>query len=827
MDLSLYNTNFTLCSHNTDFEPRIRDSVVDYMIKKYGDEYTSSIGTYGVLKPKSAILDVARTFGIPAQETMKVTKYLNGAMDDDVSLNQLENMNPNLKKYLDKWENKGYNLRYYIRGLMGSIRQPSVHAAGVLVSSEKLSESIALIKAKKRPITAWQEGSLGRELSDLGYYKFDILGLNNLQVVNDAVSLIKRRRGDEIDWDSVDINEKFVYDNVVQNKDHFGVFQFESNFVRKMIDNILPENFDQLAAISALLRPGPLHMGMDKEFANRKNQRPDNDGHIWSPDDIPSPIRDILEPTMGILTYQEQIMQIANRIGGFTVGETNQFRKNLMKVSKVSGSDPEFKKKMDKYKEKFISSASQHLGSEKDAKEMWDLMESFAGYGFNLSHSVSYTYVSFREYWLKAHYDPEFNVALLNNTPLQKEKKGESIIAGYLTEMLKKSYSIERPNINESERSFTLRSDHEIVWGLNWVKNLTDKSIFDIIADRDLNGKFESIDDFYKRIGASVLNKRVLEGLVWSGALDDFMDDNLKNRYDIYNYIFTTLKKTSKFEPLKFDEEDIIDREIDYISISFQEMKNFATERKEWEDRTGNEIENLFRVEDEGSYSCIGIIDKVENKTTKNGKDYTRITLRDESKILNMVYAWPWKCKGWDSLRKGMLIQASLNNDGNFVHLVGWTLIKESTKQKEVEKKEIEEKNEEEKERVKEEEEKKEKFVSVFKSLYTKWNKDFEAKRNMDKTLNQPWLEISSKYETYKVLVYNFDEDRGIPRKDIIYMKDKFDAIYIINGEANLYDMMTFQSKMAKVKSKERKKFPSLETLGQTMSEDIITNKIS
>lgn len=370
---------------DTDFEPRIRDAVVDYMIKKYGDEYTSSIGTYGVLKPKSAILDVARTFGIPAQETMKVTKYLNGAMDDDITLPALEGQNPNLKKFLDKWENKGYNLRYYIKGVLGSIRQPSVHAAGVLVSSEKLSENVALIKAKKRPITAWQEGSLGRELSDLGYYKFDILGLNNLQVVNDAVALIKKRRGVEINWEEVDLDEKFVYDNVVHNKDHFGVFQMESVFVQKMIDNIQPDNFEQLAAISALLRPGPLHMGMDKEFANRKNQRPDEDGHIWSAEDIPEPIRDILEPTMGILTYQEQIMQIANRIGGYTVGETNQFRKNLMKVSKVAGSDPEFKKKMDKYHDKFVESAArpENLGSEKEAEEMWQLMESFAGYGFN------------------------------------------------------------------------------------------------------------------------------------------------------------------------------------------------------------------------------------------------------------------------------------------------------------------------------------------------------------------------------------------------------------------------------------------------------------
>lgn len=816
---------------DTDFEPRIRDAVVDYMIKKYGNEYTSSIGTYGVLKPRSAILDVARTFGIPAQETMKVTKYLSGAMDDDITLEELEQKNYNLKKYLDKWENKGYNLRYYIRGVAGSIRQPSVHAAGVLVSSEKLSENVALIKAKKRPITAWQEGSLGRELSDLGYYKFDILGLNNLQVINDTVKLIKKHRDIEINWEDVDLNEEFVYKNVVQNKDHFGVFQMESNFVQKMIDNIKPENFDQLSAISALLRPGPLHMGMDKEFARRKNQIADDNGHVWSAEDIPEPIRDILKPTMGILTYQEQIMQIANRIGGFTIGETNQFRKNLMKVSKVSGADPEFKKKMDKYREKFVENASkpENLGSEKEAGELWELMESFAGYGFNLSHSVSYTYVSFREYWLKAHYDPEFNVALLNNTSLQKEKKGESVIATYLTEMMKKGYTIISPNVNLSERSFTLKSNSEIVWGLNWIKNLTDKSIFDILSDRELNGEFKNIDDFYERIGGTALNKRVIEALIWSGALDVFIDGEVfSTRWDVHNYIFGKLKKTSKFQPLTGGNDDLIEKEIEYLSISFEEINNFGKIRKTWEEQSGAEMDFLHLVEDEGQFNAIGIIDRIEEKKTKNGKDYRRITLRDETKILKMVYVWPWKCKGWDSLRKGMLIQASLTNDGTFIHLVGWTMITQSEKQKQIEEKEKQEKKQQETQEKQQQEQEYKKFLDAFKQIYNKWNKQFDVKREIDDISKQPILRISSKYDSSNIIVYHYSEEKGIPRKDVIKMKE-YDAIYIISdlGEY-LFDMHTFQSKMTKVKSQNRIKYPNIPgDIEKELPEEVIANKLS
>lgn len=222
-----YNKNFTLCSHNTDFEPRIRNDVIDYIVKRFGSEYVSAIGTYGITRTKVAIQDTARVFGIPPSETFALTKNFMGDIDDDMTLDQLEEQIPELKKYLDKWEAKGYKLRYFINGIRNAHRQISQHAAGVLVSSDKLIDNVALVQSRKRIVTSWQEGSDYHELSDLGYYKYDILGLNNLQVVNDAHSLIKKRRGIDIDWDSVDLDDEFVYENVVKNHDHFGVFQYE------------------------------------------------------------------------------------------------------------------------------------------------------------------------------------------------------------------------------------------------------------------------------------------------------------------------------------------------------------------------------------------------------------------------------------------------------------------------------------------------------------------------------------------------------------------------------------------------------------------------
>jgi DNA polymerase III alpha subunit len=366
---------------DVDFEPRIRDAVIQYIIEKYGRENTANIGTYGMLKTKSAILDVARVFGIPASETMNVTKYLDIDSEGD-SLKEIEELNPELKKYLNKWQDKGYDLRFFIEGIRGSVRQPSMHAAGMLISDVKLSENLPIMRAKKGLITGWQESGSTEELSKMGFVKFDILGLLNLQVMNDTAKLVKERHNIEIDWSKVNLDEPEVYENIIQTGDAMGLFQFEAGFVINMLRNIKPQNFEQFAAISALLRPGPLHMGMDKEFARRINKIPDENGHVWTEEDIPEAIRDILAPTLGIIVYQENYMQIAGKIGGFKPDEINKLRKDLTKGGKKYDIDPEVRKKIDNHKKKFVKHAKEYLG-EDEANNLWDLIFSFAQYGFN------------------------------------------------------------------------------------------------------------------------------------------------------------------------------------------------------------------------------------------------------------------------------------------------------------------------------------------------------------------------------------------------------------------------------------------------------------
>ena len=407
MENSIYNTSFTICSHNTDFEPRIRDAVVDYMIERFGREYVSNIGTFGISRTKVAIQDAGRVFSIPAQETLAVTKALGDDIDEDAPFNDAIEACSELKAYLEKWEKVGEeeslkpenerikwredlkDLRYFIEGIKGNVRQISQHAAGVLVSSDKLMENVALGRSRNRIVTGWQEGSDYHELSDLGYYKFDILGLNNLQVVNDCVSLIKQRHNKEIDWSKIDLNEKEVYEKIVAAQDHMGVFQFESNLAHKLMKEIIPSTFDELSAVSSLLRPGPLKMGMNTEFAHRKWGHPDETGHIWSEDEIPNCIKSILAPTKGIIIFQEQFMRIAMQIGGLDNKEVNAFRKALVKYGKGAEAEAKRYAQVESYHQTFIKNASlpHNLGSKEESEKLWDLIAAFAKYGFNKSVS--------------------------------------------------------------------------------------------------------------------------------------------------------------------------------------------------------------------------------------------------------------------------------------------------------------------------------------------------------------------------------------------------------------------------------------------------------
>ena len=657
-----------------DVQPRIRDAVIEYMRSKYGEDSVATIGTFSMLKFRSAILDAARVCGIPVQETLSATTKLPMGLDEKKSIEELEQEFPHLKEYFDKWEEPGRPLRYFINSIRGTQRQPGTHAAGVLISSNNLKENIPLIRSKKTIVTGWIDGEDGRELSSLNYSKMDVLGLKNLEVIEDAIKFIEERQGKKIDISQIDINDKFVFDNVINAGDNFGVFQFESNLASGLIKKIHPDSFDELADINAIMRPGPLDMGTAEHYANRKHGIADDTGHVWTTDDIPNCIKDILADTYGLLIYQEQIMLIAEKIGGHTKKETNKLRKLLIKYGKTSQNDPVYIKNIKQYHDKFIEHAArpEHLRNELEAENLWELMASFASYGFNRSHSVSYTLTSYREYWLKAYYPAEFNVALINNTDVKKEKKGESVMAQYITEITRKGFNVLPPSINNSDVNFTLNKKGEILWGLGAIKNLPEKAIEKIMEERQKN-PFADLEDLTNRISGRFLNKRAIDALVWSGALDEFIDEQMfKARVDIYNHIYVNIRHDKKFTPIASSKKFIIDKETEYCKLSLTESKLFNSLRIKWESKNNIDLNPLYEVEELGNaYKGIGKVVKLENKITKTKKPYIRISLQDETHILKNVYCWPWKLSEDDleALKTGVLIYAELSNESGFINL--------------------------------------------------------------------------------------------------------------------------------------------------------------
>lgn len=378
--------------------------------------------------------------------------------------------------------------------------------------------------------------------------------------------------------------------------------------------------------------------------------------------------------------YQEQMMRIAEFAANFSKGETNNLRRLITKLGKSAADDPNYIKSLKPLYDKFIQNASRPLnegglGGKMEAQDMWDLMANFSGYAFNLSHSVAYTYTSFREYWLKAYYRPEFNVALLNNTSKGSKKKGESLISIYATEIMGRGMTITQPSVNSSNYDFDLIDDETISWGLSFIRSLPDNTISKILSERK-KSKFNNIEDFYNRITengkiGSNLNKSAIDALVYSGALDEFMDDRFVDRFALHTYIFTNLRRDKKYKPEVSSYKLLVEKEEEYCQLSLTELSSYVDMRKSLSDATGKPINYIYEIEDPGNYFVIGKIESAIVKKTKTGKDYVLLTLRDETKSKPYIYAWTWKNGDVFSLKKGQIIFARIENDGNFVNLVG------------------------------------------------------------------------------------------------------------------------------------------------------------
>ena len=493
-----------------DFDERYRGDMIRYCAERYGSDHVAQIVTFSTIKGKQAIRDAARVLGHPYSLGDRVAKQMPPSiLGKDATLVQcLEAPGPEADQVARDHFTEAAGLREMYdgdpavrevvdtaRGLEGLRRQDSIHAAAVVISPDPLTDVVPLQrKGDGAEIVTQYEM---HAVEALGLLKIDFLGLRNLATIERALELIERATGERIDIDVIPLDDPKVYE-MLQAGDSMGVFQFEGGPMRALMRNLGPDEFEHLIALNALYRPGPLGAGMHLEYANRKNGKAEIE--YLHPD-----LEGILGETYGVMVFQEQVMQTAQRMAGFSMAEADSLRKAMgKKIPAV----------MKAQEEKFLAGCVAAGYPDDLGAELFGFIEHFAGYGFNRSHSAAYALVAYQTAWLKAHHPAEYMAALLTGVKRDKDKT-----AIYLHECRIQGILVLVPDVNTSESDFAT-ADGKIVFGLSAVRNVGEGVVELIVEQREKNGPFVSFHDFIDRVDVNVLNKRTIESLIKAGAFD-------------------------------------------------------------------------------------------------------------------------------------------------------------------------------------------------------------------------------------------------------------------------------------------------------------------
>jgi DNA polymerase-3 subunit alpha len=480
-----------------DFCERRRGEVIEYVTRKYGRENVAQIITFGTMKAKAVIKDVGRVLEMPFNDVDKVAKQIPAALDmtldkaleENETLRQMEQNDPKVKELLS-----------VARRLEGMTRHASVHAAGVVIAPKAITEYAPLYKgARDEIVTQWSM----KEIERVGLLKMDFLGLSTLTLIFDAIAEIKRTTGAELDIDTIPLDDAKTY-QVFQDGQTYGIFQFESSGMRDILRKSKPQRLEDLIALNALYRPGPLRSGMVDDYIARKQ------GKTEIKYELPQ-LEAVLSDTYGVIAYQEQVMRISNVVAGFTLGEADVLRKAMGKKN------PEVMAKM---RGTFVDGATRLGTNEKKAAHLFDLMEHFAGYGFNKSHSTAYAYLAYQTAYLKANYPWHFAAALLTIESQNTDK-----LALYLGECRDRGIPLLPPDINGSQLRFTVEAGHGVRFGLTAIKNVGEGAIESMLAVRQKQGRIRSLSALCEELDLRLVNKRVFESLVKAGALDSLAKD--------------------------------------------------------------------------------------------------------------------------------------------------------------------------------------------------------------------------------------------------------------------------------------------------------------
>lgn len=503
-----------------DFCIERRSEVIDYVSKKYGADKVCQIVTFGTFAAKAALKGVARVFNIPFADSNKLSALIpsnpgakiDDALQDGMELKALYDSDPEMKKLIDMAKS--------IEGIKNNI---GMHAAGVIISNCPLNEIV--------PVQPSKEGIIITEypmadLEKLGLLKMDFLGLRNLTIISKTLKMIKKRHGIDIDINEITLDDKKTYKMLTKGETS-GVFQLESTGMRKLVRDLKPTVFEDLGALVALFRPGPLESGMVTDFVERKHGRQ----KITYAHPLLEPI---LKDTYGTIVYQEQIMQIFQTLAGYSLGEADMVRR-MMGKKKIE--------EMAKQKDLFIEGSGKNGMSAKAATELFEQIEKFAEYCFNRSHSAAYALVAYQTAYLKSHYAVEYLSALLSSVANDQDKTQM-----YIEEALRHGIKVLPPDINKSYSEFT-PDENNIRFGLASIKQVGEVVVEAIINEREENGPFESIYDFCKRVDSKCSNKRVMEGLIKAGAFSN-IEKSRKQLLENIEYIVSTANKETQARDL-------------------------------------------------------------------------------------------------------------------------------------------------------------------------------------------------------------------------------------------------------------------------------------
>ncbi len=484
---------------DVDFCVRGRQQVIDYVSDLYGRQNVSQIVTFGTLASKAAIKDVGRALDLPYAEVDKVAKMIPPPVRGrNTSISDALKQNPELKALIEE-DPKIDELITIARKLEGCARHTSVHAAGVVISPQPMHELVPICKNQNDEIITQYAMT---DLEKLGMLKMDFLALTTLTIIEDCLRSIEREEGSRPDLSQVPLEDEATL-NLFRLGHLAAIFQFESSGMMEICRKLKPESLEDLCALNALYRPGPLDGGMVDDYIERRHGRA-------SVSYIVPEMEPILRRTFGVLIYQEEIMQLAQALAGYSLSEADLMRRAMGKKKK---------EEMAKHEDKFINGAIEHGLSDEDARTIFNLMAQFADYGFNRSHSLAYSYLAFQAAYLKAHYPTHFYAAVLSNEHENTEK-----VARYTTEMKHFGIHLLPPDVNASHESFTAHGS-SVRFGLAAIKGLGAASVLAIIHAREQGGNFKSVFGFTSRVEKEALNRRVLESLVKAGAFDSLHDN--------------------------------------------------------------------------------------------------------------------------------------------------------------------------------------------------------------------------------------------------------------------------------------------------------------